>query len=249
MNEDQAPIEDYSRPVAYDVDGQPLYAHPADTVVDQKPPMSVHVSRPADPEAAVIDDATKLKNAESVRRFPALNLSASEYVIMEVRRHPIGLFVPFVLGMFLVALTFSVLFNYEFVAKTLGLSGAAADPATVFLPLLLFILLICLGAYIAYEVYTNNRFYLTNESIIQDIQMSLFHRREQTISLGSIEDASFVQDGLIQELIGYGTIRLSTVGDEDTYTFPFVGKPKQHIATLNNAVESFKNGRPVNNDK
>lgn len=249
MNDDQPPIEDYSRPVAYDVNGQPLYAHPADPTTDQKSPISVHVSRPADPEAAVIDDATKLKHDESRRRYPALNLSASEYVIMEVRRHLVGLIVPFIFGIFLTSLTFAVLFNYDFVAKTLGLSGAAADPATVFLPLLLFILLVCLGVYIAYSVYTNNRFYLTNESVIQDIQMSLFHRREQTISLGSIEDASFVQDGLIQELIGYGTIRLSTIGDEDTYTFPFVGKPKDHIAVLNNAVESFKNGRLISDDQ
>jgi uncharacterized membrane protein YdbT with pleckstrin-like domain len=249
MNDDQPPVEDYSRPVAYDVNGQPLYAHPADVATDPKAPMSVHVSRPADPQAAVIDDATKLKHDESRRHYPALNLSASEYVIMEVRRHPIGLIVPFILGVFLVSLSFAVLFNYDFVARTLGLTGAAADPATVFMPLLLFILLICLGIYIAYSVYTNNRFYLTNESVIQDIQMSLFHRREQTISLGSVEDASFVQDGLIQELVDYGTIRLSTVGDEDTYTFPFVGKPKEHIAVLNDAVESFKNGRPVTDDR
>lgn len=249
MNDDQTPIDDYSRPVAYDVNGQPLYAHPADSAHDPKVPMSVHVSHPADPEAAVIDDATKLKHNEAIRHYPSLNLSKSEYVIMEVRRHPIGLIVPFIFGIFLVSLTFAALFNYDFVAKTLGLTGAAAEPSTVFMPFLLFILLVSLGVYIAYEVYTNNRFYLTNESIIQDIQMSLFHRREQTISLGSIEDASFVQDGLIQEMVGYGTIRLSTIGDEDTYTFPFVAKPKDRIARLNNAVESFKNGRPVTDNR
>ena len=41
------------------------------------------------------------------------------------------------------------------------------------------------------------------------------------IDLSSIEDASFHQNGLMQRLFGYGVFRLSTVGDETTYTFPY----------------------------
>jgi hypothetical protein len=86
---------------------------------------------------------------------------------------------------------------------------------------------------------------LTNESVIQEIQLSLFSQHEQTISLGNIEDASYFQEGILQQMINYGTIRLSTQGDENTYRFTYASNPKQHIATLNNAVEAFKNGRPV----
>jgi hypothetical protein len=38
---------------------------------------------------------------------------------------------------------------------------------------------------------------------------------------------------------------LSTEGDETTYRFNYVTNPKYYIAILNNAVEAFKNGRPV----
>jgi hypothetical protein len=41
---------------------------------------------------------------------------------------------------------------------------------------------------------------------------------------------------------------LSTEGDETTYRFNFVADPKRHIAILNDAVEAFKNGRPLLND-
>ena len=90
-----------------------------------------------------------------------------------------------------------------------------------------------------------NQFFLTNESVIQEIQRGLFSRHEQTVSLGSIEDASFEQNGLLQTMLNYGSIRLSTEGEETTYRFYFVSNPKEQIARLNNAVESFKNGRPV----
>jgi hypothetical protein len=46
-------------------------------------------------------------------------------------------------------------------------------------------------------------------------------------------------------MFDYGSIRLSTEGDETTYRFNYVTAPKKQIAILNNAVEAFKNGRPV----
>ena len=40
-------------------------------------------------------------------------------------------------------------------------------------------------------------------------------------------------------------MRLSTEGEETTYRFNYVEDPKAQVATVNNAVEAFKNGRPV----
>ena len=113
------------------------------------------------------------------------------------------------------------------------------------MPAVLVLLLIVLGTYVVAWVYLNNKFFLTNESVIQEIQTTLFSHNEQTVSLGNIEDASYTQTGIIQMLFNYGSIRLSTEGDETTYRFHYVSNPKRQIALLNNAVESFKNGRPV----
>ena len=126
-----------------------------------------------------------------------------------------------------------------------NITGEAADVATATLPILLFDVLIALGMFIIYYVYVNNKFFLTNESVIQEIQHSLFARLEQTVSLSNIEDASYVQTNIIQTIFDYGSIRLSTEGDETTYRFTYVANPKRHIAVLNNAVEAFKNGRPT----
>jgi hypothetical protein len=54
---------------------------------------------------------------------------------------------------------------------------------------------------------------------------------------------------MLQSILDYGSIRLSTEGDETTYRFNYVSNPKKQIALLNNAVEAFKLGRPVDTDE
>ncbi len=90
---------------------------------------------------------------------------------------------------------------------------------------MLLIGLVALGGAVSLWIYLQNHFYMTNESVIQEIQGSLFYRHEQTVSLGSIEE-----------------------GEETTYIFHFVANPRKQIAIINNAIEDFKNGRPVCDD-
>jgi len=240
MEPDKTP--DYSQPVAYDKDGRPLYAHPP-TATHEAPQQVVHVARPLDPAEPVITPETLKRHEDSVAKHPTLNLSRGEYIISEVRRHWIGLYGSLIVGGLLATMVFVGLGMYP----TLVPSG---DPPldALLMPALLLLILIGLGTYIVAWVYLNNKFFLTNESVIQEIQTSLFAHNEQTVSLSNIEDASYTQTGIVQQLFNYGSIRLSTEGDETTYRFHYVSNPKRQIAILNNAVEAFKNGRPVDGD-
>jgi len=247
MENQQSSSEDIEQPVAYDVEGHPLYTHPsghpdAGAMIASQ---AVHMSRPIEMEKPFISDATKVKHDQSRQLYPDLNLSDGEYVIAAVKRHIIGVILPIALGVLLVSIALSVMFSYDFIVKSLGITGALSDIGLGSLIILLFVVLVFLFTYVSYYVYSSNRFFLTNESVIEQIQTGLFYRKEQSISLGSVEDASYRQEGLLQEVVNFGTIRLSTIGDETTYTFKYVGKPKEVIDVLNNAVESFKNGRPV----
>lgn len=208
----------------------------------------VHVARSLEPEQPVISPERQRLHQRSVRLYPNLNLSAGEYVIRAVKRHPIGLIAPLAIGTVLIGLVLSLYFNFDVVAENAGLFGLFDDSSAFAVPVWLFVALVGLGMFISYYVYVSNRFFLTNESVIQEIQTSLFSRQEQTVSLANIEDASFTQKGILQQIFNYGDIRLSTEGDETTYRFSYVANPKDHIARLNNAVEAFKNGRPVNDD-
>lgn len=234
---------DYTQPVAYDAEGRPLYAHPP--VSPQPVQQVVHMSRPIEPVKQEVSPVAKSRHEKSQLLFPNLNLSEGEYVITAVRRHPIGLIVPVAIGVLLMTLSLTALFNYDIFTQIFATSPDAIDQSVAAVPLILLTILFGLGTYAVYFVYTSNRFYLTNESVIQEIQTTLFARNEQTVSLANIEDASYDQKGIFQQMLNYGSIRLSTEGDETTYHFTYVASPKKHVAVLNDAVEAFKNGRPV----
>jgi hypothetical protein len=209
-------------------------------------PQAMYYSRPLDPQRPNISPEIQKLHEDSKKKYPGLNLSEGEFVISSVKRHPIGL-----LGVWLTAgvLILAIIGLMTFFASNSDSFGSRpiSTPA-LGLAAILLTTLVAIGAYIVAYVYNANKFYLTNESVIQNIQMSLFSNREQTVSLGNIEDASYLKQGIIQTMFDYGTVRLSTQGDETTYRFTFASDPEGYVAKLNNAVESFKNGRPVYDD-
>lgn len=210
-------------------------------------PHIVHLSRAIEPVQQKVSLEVQARHNQSVQDFPWLNLSESEFIISVVHRHPIGLLFPVATTSLLVMIVGSLVINYPLMIASSGMVDPPPYEAVVGIGFLLIVLFL-IGGYIAIWVYTNNRFFLTNESVIQEIQTSLFSKHEQTVSLSNIEDASYRQHGVLQTLLNYGSIRLSTEGDETTYRFYYVSNPKREIAVLNNVVEAFKNGRPVVND-
>ena len=202
----------------------------------------MHAAREIEPKALAISDELREKHDQSVRRYPFLNLSEGEYVILDMKRHPMGMIIPIALT----GLSLFAILAFAAIYPSLVNSGIPMiDASTMFGIILLVALVVVLGGAIALWVYVQNQFFMTNESVIQEIQESLVSRHEQTVSLGSIEDASFRKSGIMQTLFDYGTIRLSTEGEETTYIFHYVANPKKQVAILNNAIEAFKNGRPV----
>ena len=210
-------------------------------------PQAVYVMRPHEFMRPEITDDMRQKHVRSQQSFPYLNLSEGEYILSVVRRHVIGLIRIWAIVLLVAALLSVGIFILQNNGGIAMLSGRSATPWPA-LFLLGVIVLVFLGGVMATSVYDGNKFFLTNESVMQIIQISLFSKKVQTISLGNIEDASFRQSGILQTLLNYGSIRLSTEGDETTYRFQYVSNPSHEITLLNTAIEAFKNGRPVDTD-
>jgi hypothetical protein len=206
------------------------------------PPQLVYVTRPHDPAQPELSPEQLRKHEESEKRYPYLNLSKGEFVISAVKRHPIGLLQIWLVAGVLMAIVFAIAFA---LAGGNGGNGSGLSPEVMAIPAALVSGLILLFAFIATGIYNANKFFLTNESVIQLIQTGIFAKKEQTVSLSNIEDASYQQHGLLPHMLNYGMLRLSTEGDETTYRFSYASNPQKQIAVLNNAVEAFKNGRPV----
>jgi hypothetical protein len=252
MNPQDLDPTDYSKPVAYDNQGRPLYAHPPQSANSAphktEEPQRVYISRPSDIKNAPLPEEVVRRCEESKRLYPHINLSYGEYVISAVKRHPIGI-IQIWLFIFLLIFAFgafTVLFLNGGSNSFFGSLGDAETLQSLSIAIMIIVSVLgVLGGLAATYIYSNNKFFLTNESVIQEIQTTLFSHHEQTVSLINIEDASYEQRGILPHLLNYGRIRLSTEGDETTYRFNYVSNPKRHIAQLNNAVEAFKNGRSV----
>lgn len=240
---------DYTKPVAYDEHGQPLYAHPPANDSSRSAdgaPQVVYLSRAISPHKQDISPEVLKKHDDSVARYPHLNLSEGEYVISAVRRHPIGILSIWTVVILAVILLLAIPFIIASTSDVVPLNLTPAAITSGVSLILLGVILIILGGLVATVVYDANRFYLTNESVTQMIQSGLFSRRSQTISLTNIEDASYAQKGILQTIFNYGSIRLSTEGEETTYRFAYVANPQQQVRLLNDAIEAFKNFRPIN---
>ena len=189
-----------------------------------------------------IDPTTQAKHEESVKRYPELTLSKGEYVITVVRRHPIGLvFIWLFIGL-LLALVFGALAWYSAntsIMQNMLLITSPLPPVADLLPLvLIFMAFLGLGGFVATLIYVDNRFYLTNESVFQFLRTGILQHKMQVINLINVEDASHEQNGVLQNLFNYGTLRLSTQGQETVYHFHFVGNPRSLVGVVNDASEA-----------
>lgn len=163
------------------------------------------------------ENLAKIRHERSKKDFPGLKLDEGEYVEYFFKRAKVCLWI--ILGGTFVGLTLILL------AFLIVLMNQAAidEMGKNFLFIMLFALLaaallICM---VALRIYNGNRLYITNKHAMQMVMNSLVSTSVNIIDLSSIEDASFKQTNIMQKMFHYGVFRLSTVGDETTYTFPY----------------------------
>ncbi len=137
-------------------------------------PQVVHVARDIDRKPFTISDSLKQKHEKSVRQYPNLNLSEGEYIILDNKRHPIGMLIPTSISVFLVVM---IMVFYPSIVRD-AIISPMPSLTDVFGVAMLLIGLVSLGGAVSLWIYLQNHFYMTNESVIQEIQGSLFYRHE-----------------------------------------------------------------------
>ena len=178
----------------------------------------------------------KIRHDRSAKDFPFLKLEDDEYVEFAFKRAKACLLaiigaVTLGLALILIGVFFAVL-NQD----------AIDDMGKNFLFIILatLIAVAILAGAIATMIYNGNRLFITNKHVIQMIMTSPMSTSINVIDLQSIEDASFRQEGLRQRMFGYGTFRLSTVGDETTYTFPYSDIAPNELKAVSDLITNAK---------
>lgn len=205
-------------------------------------PTTVFRKRQARAARANVTAEEQAMHEKSKQEYPLLSLSPGEYVLEVVRRHPIGLIAIWAVTAFLVILVMALVpfygANLSFISQVTSVPVAKLPTAvTLATPALILAAFFLLGGAIAAYVYVQNRFYITTESIIQFVQYSLFNSKQQVVNLINVEDVSADQTGILQQVLNYGTLRLSTQGEETIYHFRFVANPNGVVHNVNDATE------------
>ena len=185
------------------------------------------------------DQLTPAEQADhdrSVHDYPDIQFSPTEYVVIDVQRSIWGEVVIwlFALLIFVSLTAITILLNQTAPVKLDQWAMAGLAAVTVSASLLVGI--------VGSRVYRRNSFIVTNERIFAHIQLTPFSQRSQNVEIEHIEDCSVTQSNPLQMMFNYGSIRLSTVSDEQTYIFTFVDRPKEQFTTINHVIQQVDEG-------
>jgi len=163
------------------------------------------------------ENLARIRHERSKKDFPGLRLEEDEYVEFAFRRARVCLMMIICgtgIGIIILLLAFLLVLMGQFMLDDIGRNF-------LFIILAALLATVVLVGLISLRVYNGNKLFITNKRAIQMIMMSPVANSINVIDLVSIEDASFHQEGILQNLFHYGTLRLATVGDETTYTFKY----------------------------
>lgn len=189
-------------------------------------------------------ELAKIRSAKSAKQYSDISLEKDEYVVLCLERSRIGVIgIWAVVGLVILVLC-AALFHIT------GNSSAIADTSFIkmneqmlhglrVLMLGLFAVMI-IGGLLGQYIYNGNKMYITNMRVIQKVRNSLFSNSTNIIDLKQIEDVSYKQTSLVDHIFHFGTLRLSTVGDETTYTFPLLDTPSDEVATISHLIYERK---------
>ena len=178
-----------------------------------------------------------VRHARSKKDFPHLKLEEGEYVELAFSRAKICLTAimigsiaafAFILLVFIITMASGVLSSDD-----MGRNFLAVVFTTI-------IAVIFIWAIINLRIYRGNKLFITNKRVMQFSMLSLVSSSVNIIDLSSIEDASFRQGNIFQKIFKYGTLRLSTVGDETTYTFPYSDISGEELKKIAYLVSNVK---------
>ena len=181
------------------------------------------------------ENLSNIRHERSKKDFPALKLDEGEYVEYVFSRARIC----YAAIWGIVAAALAAIITVYLICSNHAVSGGLENG---FLSLLCISLgtIALIGGAVATKIYNCNKLFLTNKRAIQYVMISPMVSSKNAIDLSGIEDVSFSQNSILQKIFKIGTLRLSTVGDETTYTFAYTENPGEDMNDIMKLIRTSK---------
>ena len=149
-------------------------------------------------------------------------LETDEHILTVVHRSIIGL-----VGIYLVAFLaigaitalVIILSPGTFDTSSTTISGPLS--AIILLAAVLLVLILFTATYI----YRQSRLLVTDKSLVQILQKTLFIRKVSRLSMSNVEDVNEEQRGILATFFNFGTLTVQTAGTEDNFVFTLCPNP------------------------
>lgn len=187
-------------------------------------------------------ELSKIQHARSEKDFPEIDLEQDEYVVLHIKRSRLGVALIWaVVAVLVVALSLILIFfakSNDMMNTVFNVNEASMHYLRV--AVLALYIVFFFGGFVVQSIYDSNQIYVTNHRLIQKSRVSIFANSTNIIELRRIEDVSFRQNSLLDQIFHMGVLRMSTVGDETTYTLKYVDTPHDEVKTISHLVYECK---------
>jgi len=180
----------------------------------------------------------KATPAQNTYFHTKLPIDSDEVIISIYRHHPIAYVIPLALA----ALMIIVIVGLAIALTAFTVQGSTIiDPSyrsAVLAGVGIFALLILIFSYIPIWTKMQDRIVLTNESVIQILQTSLFSDKVSQLSLQHVADVT-VNSGFWGNMFGYGHLTIETPGEQDNFEYGFLPDSNVAAREISEAHENF----------
>lgn len=178
------------------------------------------------------------QNPDPSKLNPLVVLRPGARVICEIKRHPFGILSMYVSGGIAIIIAIALAVLAPKIASNYMAFGTNLGPIAVAVAVLA-IVLISAMLWTATTIYWKNQWIVTDDSITQVVQDGLFGRRVSQLSMDNLEDITVDQEGFIQTMLNFGTLRAETAGERSKFVFPFCPNPNAYARKILEVHEAF----------
>lgn len=163
-------------------------------------------------------------------------LEPNEQIIAVVHRHIIG-----VVGLYLgvIGALIAILLFVATVTPNIFSSLSNQSYRLLLGGIVLAVAILIFFLFVSTYVYRQSRLIITDRSLVQMIQKSLFIKKISRLNFANVEDVSAEQRGILSTIFGYGTLRIQTAGASENFIFNFCPSPNKYADIIIEARQLY----------
>ncbi len=170
-------------------------------------------------------------------------INPNEKVVAVIKKHPFGiikLYVSAVLGLILAGGLLLFLMS-ELVPREDNPSiYAALFALTIFVVGFMVVIML-----IATIIYYKSSFVITDQSIKQTLQISLFNKKISQLNVAEIQDVTAEKKGVLPTFFNYGRLLVETAGEQENFHFDYCPNPDHYAKIILDSRQLYLSGHEL----